>query len=102
MFDKGKREGGKKEKKKKKKGDKKGLQREDQGKVTLVYFLEGILFSADANKNISNLYMSMVDDLAKFNAYHWGNEIFDMMFDSLSKNKPCCQVQGKAHEAQEK
>ena len=74
----------KKKKKKKKKAAKRGQKREDRVKVALLYFLEGVLLSADAKKNISDFYLSMVDDLAMFNAYLWGNEVYDLTFDSLS------------------
>ena len=53
-------------------------------KVLLIYFLEGVLLSANATKNILNFYMSMVDDLAMFNAYPWGGKVFDLMLDNLS------------------
>lgn len=63
----------KKEKRKKKKVDplaKKG-QRDDRVKVTLVYFLEGVLLSTFVKKNCSDFYMSMVDHLDVFNSYLW-------------------------------
>ena len=84
MFNEGEGDNGKKEKRKKKKVAKKGQEREDQVKVALVYFLEGVLLSADAKKNIFDFYLSMVDNLAMFNAYTWGNEVYDLTFDSLS------------------
>ena len=52
-------------------------------KVALVYFLEGVLLSVDAKKNISEFYLSMVDDLAMFNAHPWGNKVYDLTFNSL-------------------
>ena len=61
----------KKEKTRKKKAGplaKKG-QREDRVKVALVYFLEGVLLSADAKKNCLDFYMSIVDHLDMFNSY---------------------------------
>ena len=54
-------------------------------KVALVYFLEGVLLSVDAKKNISEFYLSMVDDLAMFNAYPWGSEVYDLTFDSCRR-----------------
>ena len=43
--------------------------RGNQVKITLIYFLEGVLFSFDAKRNVSLVYMSLVDDLDTFNAY---------------------------------
>ena len=78
-----------KEKRRKKKTDplaKKG-QREDWVKVALVYFLEGVLLSADVKKNCSDFYMSMVDHLDVLNSYPWGVEVFETTLDSMmSKN----------------
>ena len=71
MFDEGEKEAGKKYKRKKKKGDKKVQERKDHEKVAFLYFLERVLLSMDAKKNIFDFYMSMVDDLAMFNAYPW-------------------------------
>ena len=62
-------------------------QREDRVNVALVYFLEGVLLSADAKNNYSDFYISMVDHLDMFNSYPWGLEVFETMLDSmLSKN----------------
>ena len=78
-----------KEKKRKKKADplaKKG-QMKDRVNVAFVYFLEGVLLSADAKKNCLDIYMSMVDHLDVFNSYQWGVEVFETTFGSMmSKN----------------
>ena len=83
------KEPAKKENRRKKKADplaKKG-QREDWVKVALVYFHEGVLMSADAKKNCSDFYMSMVDHLNVFNSYPWGVEVFETTLGSMmSKN----------------
>ena len=54
------------EKAKKKKDGPRGhyrRQRGDQVMVALIYFLEGVLFSSDAKRNVSSLHMKMMDDL---------------------------------------
>ena len=58
-------------------------ERGDWGKVGLIYFLEGMLFSFNAKRNISSLYMSMVDNLDTFNVYPWGLEVFETTFHIL-------------------
>ena len=93
---------GKKEKRKKKKAAKRGQEREDRVKVALVYFLEGVLLSADAKKNISDFYLSMVDDLAMFNAYPWGSEVYDLTFDSLSSKNLVAKYKERLAKPQEK
>ena len=64
----------KKDMRKRKKGDPlvKERQRDNRVNVAVVYFLEGVLLSANAKKNCSNFYMSMVDHLDVFNSYPWG------------------------------
>ena len=47
---------------------------ERTGSRSLLYISSrGVLLSADDKKNIYDFYMSMVDDLAMFNAYPWGS-----------------------------
>ena len=58
-------------------------QREDQVKVSLVYFLKGILMSADAKKNCSEFYTSMVNHLNMFNSYPWGVEVFETTLGNM-------------------
>jgi len=102
MFNKGEGDSGKKEKRKKKKAPKRGQEREDRVKVALVYFLEGILLSADAKKNISDFYLSMVDDLTMFNAYPWGSEVYDLTFDSLSSKNLVAKYKERLAKPKEK
>ena len=71
-------------------------------KVALVYFLEGVLLSADEKKNISNFYMSMVDNLAMSNAYPWGSEVFDLTFDGLSTKNLVAKYQERLKKLKEK
>ncbi len=68
--------------KKKKAGKEKDLAT-DRLKITLLYFLEGVLLSADPKTNVSPLHLSMVDDLDMFNSYPWGTEVYDTTLDSL-------------------
>ena len=91
-----------KKKGRKKKAAKRGQEREDRVKVALVYFLEGVLLSADAKKNISDFYLSMVDDLAMFNAYPWGSEVYDLTFDSLSSKNLVAKYKERLAKPQEK
>ena len=43
--------------------------------------------SANAKKNCSDFYMSMVDHLNMFNSYSWGVEVFETTLGSMmSKN----------------
>ena len=46
--------------------------------------------------------MSMVDDLAIFNAYPWGNEVFDMTFNSLSTKNLVAKYQDRLKKSKEK
>ncbi|KAL5549932.1 hypothetical protein UlMin_000108 [Ulmus minor] len=102
MFNEGEGDSGKKEKRKKKKAAKRGQEREDRVKVALVYFLEGVLLSADAKKNISDFYLSMVDDLAMFNAYPWGSKVYNLMFDSLSSKNLVAKYKERLAKPKEK
>ena len=52
-------------------------------KFTLLYFLKGVLLSADPKRNVSAYHMSMVDDLDMFRSYPWGTNVFDTNLDSL-------------------
>ena len=81
---------------------KRRLEREDWVTVALVYFLEGVFLSTDAKKKISDFYMRMVDDLAMFNAYPWGSEVYDLMFDSLSTKNLAAKYKEKLAKPKEK
>ena len=102
MFNEGEGDSGKKEKRKKQKVAKRGQEQEDQVKVALVYFLKGVLLSADAKKNISDFYLSMVDDLAMFNAYPWGSEVYDLTFDNFSTKNLAVKYKEKLAKLNEK
>ncbi|KAL5580193.1 hypothetical protein UlMin_012635 [Ulmus minor] len=67
----------------KKKAEKEKDLTTDRVKITLLYFLEGVLLSADPKRNVSTFHMSMVDDLDMFNSYPWGTVVYDTTVDSL-------------------
>ena len=71
-------------------------------KVALVYFLEGVLLSVDAKKNISEFYLSMVDDLAMLNTYPWGSEVYDLTFNSLSSKNLVAKYKERLAKPKEK
>jgi len=62
-----------------------GKPREDQGKIALLYFLEVTFLNTDKKKLVSQVVMSMVDDLSMFNKYPWGTLSFDLMIEQLEQ-----------------
>ena len=87
MFEKEDKLAKKKAKKGKKKKDEPKArytqERGDRVKVALIYFLEGDLFNSNVKRNVSSMYMSMVDDLVTFNAYPWGLDVFETIIHRL-------------------
>ena len=68
---------------KKKKAEKEKDFVTDRVKITLLYFLEGLLLGPNPKRNASTFYMSMVDDLNIFNSYPRGIVVYDTTIDSL-------------------
>ncbi len=62
-----------------------GKPREDQGKIAILYFLEATLLSTDKKKLVSQVAMSMVDDLPTFNNYPWGTVSFALTMEQLEQ-----------------
>ena len=52
-------------------------------KLALLYFLEGVLLSANPQEERLGISHELVDDLDIFYSYTWGIDIFDTSLDSL-------------------
>ncbi|KAL5563004.1 hypothetical protein UlMin_032751 [Ulmus minor] len=70
---------------------------DDQFRLALVYFVEGILIAQEWKNPIRDNYLSMVEDLDFFLSYPWGTECFKHTIASLKRD-----VKKKARERKEK
>ena len=62
-----------------------GKHHKAQGKIALLYFLEATILSTNKKKLISQVVMSMVNDLPSFNKYHWRSVSFALTMEQLKQ-----------------